>query len=113
MKRVKKLWGRELWLVNNEKYCTKYLYLEPGFACSLHRHSVKDETFVVLSGSCVLECGDSRREMVAYNSERIPPGTWHRFSNPGDAICIILEASTHHDDADVERQEPSKRLHGA
>lgn len=108
LKHVRKLWGRELWVVNTELYCAKYLYLNAGSACSLHRHSVKDETFIVLSGNCLLEYGDSRREMVAYHSQRIAPGTWHRFSNPGAAICVILEVSTHHDDADVERKEPSK-----
>lgn len=108
MKSVKKLWGREIWIVNNELYCAKYLYLHPRFACSLHRHAVKDETFTVLSGNCTLEFADLRREMVAYHSQRIAPGTWHRFSNPGDALCVILEVSTHHEDADVERKEPSK-----
>lgn len=109
LKHVRKLWGREVWLVNSDLYCAKHLYLDPGFACSLHRHPVKDETFLILSGNCLLEYGDSRREMVAYDRQRIAPGTWHRFSNPGDALCVILEVSTHHDEADVERCESSKR----
>ncbi len=105
---VKKVWGRELWVVNNELYCAKYLYVEPGFACSLHRHLVKDETFAILNGSCTLEFGNSVREMGAGDVERIAPRTWHRFSNRGNSLCIILEVSTHHEDSDVERREPSR-----
>ena len=113
LKYVRKVWGRELWLVNNEQYCAKYLYLDPGFACSLHRHPIKNETFVVLRGSCQLEFADSRRPMGVYDSQRIAAGTWHRFSNPGNQLCIILEVSTHHDDLDVERKEESKSLSSA
>ena len=109
MEKAVKVWGREVCLANTELYCAKYLYLDPGFACSLHRHLVKDETFVVLGGSCLLEHGDSQRQMEPNDSQRIAPGTWHRFSNHGDTVCVILEVSTHHSEEDVERKEPSKK----
>lgn len=104
-------WGAEVWKVNNELYCAKFLYLEPGFKCSLHRHIHKDETFSVLSGRCYLEFGDFKATLCVGDSRRIEPGTWHRFSNDRyNPMCVILEVSTHHDDNDVERKEPSGRI---
>jgi mannose-6-phosphate isomerase-like protein (cupin superfamily) len=51
---VKKNWGNEEWLVNNEKYCAKFLNLVKGFQCSVHYHIAKDETFYVLEGTVKL-----------------------------------------------------------
>jgi mannose-6-phosphate isomerase-like protein (cupin superfamily) len=106
-----KVWGREIWMVNNELYCSKFLVVHPGSSCSLHRHLVKDETFVVLAGQIALEMEGNSREMKATDSQRIPAGTWHRFTNPDNStwgLAIVLEVSTHHDDEDVERLEPSR-----
>ena len=111
MKRVKKDWGNELWLVNNEKYCAKFLYLRPGFRCSLHRHREKDETFFILCGTLELEIsGHASRIMQYGDTQRIEPGTYHRFANHQDRTCLILEVSTHHSDEDVERLEPSGKI---
>lgn len=107
---VDKVWGLEEILVNTPLYCAKYLYLQPGYQCSLHRHLVKDETFVVLNGKCMLEFGDDVRYLASGDSQRIAPKTWHRFINHDTLTCQILEVSTHHDDADVERKEPSRKL---
>src|SRR5574337_1041861 len=110
METVSKLWGREDVIVNNDKYCLKRLHLIPGWACSLHRHTQKDETFIIEDGHCTLEVNGETREMYAGEQFRIFPGTWHRFSLPrnGTHPCIILEVSTHHDDGDCERREASK-----
>lgn len=108
---VPKLWGGEVWLVNNELYCAKYLLVHPGWACSLHRHAVKDETFIIEHGFIHLEFGNKKRYLRPGDSQRILPGTWHRFSNDeGVAVARILEVSTMHSDADVERREESKRI---
>jgi uncharacterized cupin superfamily protein len=110
-KYVPKEWGAEIWLVNNELYCAKYLLLEPGWQCSLHCHAEKDETFFVLEGRCNLEFGMERRVLQKGDLQRIAPGMYHRFScNRYDPLCTILEVSTHHSDEDVLRKEPSGRV---
>lgn len=106
---VKKAWGREVILVNNELYCAKYLFVAPGWQCSLHRHLLKDETFLVLDGAIRLEVGNDRHFLFRNDRYRIHRGTWHRFANLESTDTCILEVSTHHDDADVERKEPSMR----
>lgn len=106
-----KAWGDEIWLVNNELYCLKRLIVLPGWQCSLHRHHVKDESFVVEQGRLLLRVGDDPARVVCAGDKavRIPPGTWHRFGAFADR-AIFVEVSTHHDDNDVERREQSCRL---
>ena len=47
-KEVKKVWGKELWIVNCDKYCGKLLYLDKGATSSYHYHKEKQETFYVI-----------------------------------------------------------------
>src|SRR5574341_722116 len=61
--------------------------------------------------SVVLEIGDARFEARPGESFRVEPGVWHRFTNRFAHVFVqMLEVSTHHDDNDVERREPSRRL---
>lgn len=54
LKIVPKGWGFEKWIVNNEKYCGKILYMVKDYKCSWHYHKLKDETFYVQSGKIIL-----------------------------------------------------------
>jgi mannose-6-phosphate isomerase-like protein (cupin superfamily) len=110
---VEKVWGDEYWIANNELYCAKFLYINPGGCCSLHYHKVKDETFFVDTGECFLELGEETLRLEEGSSVRITPGTKHRFwvpPGPYAHICRIIEVSTHHSDDDVVRLEESKHL---
>jgi mannose-6-phosphate isomerase-like protein (cupin superfamily) len=107
---VKKVWGTENVLVNEPEYCLKILYLYPGRKCSLHYHTIKKETFSVQSGLVRLEQRDLRGhpidELLKPGETRtIMPKTPHRFSSTHGAV--MLEVSTHHEDEDVTRIEPS------
>jgi mannose-6-phosphate isomerase-like protein (cupin superfamily) len=105
MKHVEKTWGEEIWYVNGPLYCCKELILNPGFQCSLHKHEIKTETFLILSGNCKLEFGDKIRFMFPGDEQEIAVGTYHRFSLDKEAKepCRILEVSTHHEDSDSYR----------
>jgi D-lyxose ketol-isomerase len=114
---VEKLWGREDIEVNESEYCLKSLYLIRGHRCSLHYHRKKKETFIVRNGECNLLLVKKDLQMVRYlvpgSKVTIMPGTPHRFWIDWDSqygICIIQEVSTHHDDEDVVRLEPSDIL---
>ena len=56
-KHVPKGWGYEKWIVNNDKYCGKLLFFEPGKKCSWHYHQLKEETFYIHSGKIQLVYG--------------------------------------------------------
>lgn len=112
MQTLKKAWGYEEVLVN-EEYCAKYLCINPGFQCSLHYHKIKKETFIVERGEIILETGKlflsgrilSTEILQPGDTRTIPPNTLHRFSSEFGGR--ILEVSTHHEDEDVTRLEPS------
>lgn len=111
IKTVTKIWGREEWLANNELYCLKKMIVIPRGCCSLHAHPKKDETFYMLIGKMFLEIGGNSQIVFPGHSVRIFPMTKHRFSvDPYWREAVFLEVSTHHDDNDVIRYEPSKLL---
>jgi len=65
IKFVPKGWGFEKWIVNNEEYCGKLLYIAQGRKCSWHYHKIKDETFYVQSGMIkVLYSNDDNIELA-------------------------------------------------
>lgn len=116
-KTVDKVWGQEIWLVNNERYCAKLLHINAGWQCSLHMHPVKKETFIVLDGGIGLQLGPTvdcgiqpQIHMVAGESHTLEPGTYHRFWSYTDQPAVILEISSTHSDDDVVRLEESRAL---
>ena len=75
---------------------------------SLHCHHVKKETFYVVTGPVRMQIGSAK--LVAIRGDRFTllPGTKHRFGSTHGGL--LIEASTHHDDEDVERFEESGPL---
>jgi mannose-6-phosphate isomerase-like protein (cupin superfamily) len=108
----KKSWGFEIWMVNNNKYCGKILYIRQGQWCSFHYHKIKDETFYVRKGEIVLEYSELnniKRNMIQLrerDSFRIEPVMVHRFIGTGSENEVI-EISTQHFEEDSYRLEPS------
>ena len=110
IKKVKKDWGYELWLVNNQKenYCGKILYINEGCASSMHFHANKHETFYILEGKLTVETLNTETtEKTVYILEegdtfvldRLKP---HQLiAREGDVK--FLEVSTFHEDSDSYR----------
>ena len=107
MKVVEKVWGREIWLVNEPEYCCKLLKLNKGASGSLHYHRLKKETFIIRKGKVTVEL-DALHLILDEGDPpyTILPGQVHRMTGLEDSI--ILEVSTYHDDDDVVRLEASK-----
>jgi len=128
IKFVPKGWGFEKWIVNTNKYCGKLLYFAKGHKCSLHYHSIKDETFYIQSGKIVLWYSDElntiNKIMESENEvERlsklydgtilnrivlkkgdnfyVPPGRVHQMMAAEDTE--LFEFSTQHFDTDSHR----------
>ena len=107
IKKVKKAWGEERWLVNNELYCSKLLMVNKGATSSLHYHPEKQETFYCLQGGISLKVVDSLWLMTPYiESITIHPHQAHQFHAFEDSV--MLEVSTHHNDRDVVRLTESE-----
>lgn len=107
MKMIDKVWGRELWIVNCDKYCGKLLMLVKGCTSSYHYHKKKQETFFCTNGEVALTI-DGKDYMLSPFSrpKTIMPNQKHKFYAITNAT--ILEISTEHDDKDVFRLEESE-----
>jgi mannose-6-phosphate isomerase len=102
MKVIQKPWGREEWLVLNDKYCLKRLYIEKGHKLSLQYHEVKKETMFLEEGLCDLVFNGTVYLMKKDTPYTIIPGDVHRLIAHSDTI--ILEVSSPEVD-DVVRVE--------
>lgn len=108
LKEVKKVWGKEVWIVNCEKYCGKLLYLDKGAVSSLHYHIMKQETFYALSGQTALTIEEKDYMLNPYSRPKtIYPWQEHQFMGLSEGI-VILEISTHHEEEDTVRITESK-----
>ena len=95
---VKKGWGHELIWATNSLYCGKLMAFNKDAKFSMHFHSVKDETWYVLSGKFLARIIDttnaevSEFELTTGESYRVTPLTPHQL------ICLeegtIIEVST-------------------
>lgn len=107
---VPKKWGCEHWIVNNDKYCGKFLFINKGYHSSYHCHIAKEETFRVLTGKILLhmDAEFKPRKMILKEEDiiHIKPGVYHSFTGIRD-LNVILEISTHHRDNDTVREYES------
>jgi len=107
---VRKGWGSETWIINNDKYCGKILRVTAGHRGSMHFHKLKHETFYIDEGHLVLELIDPTtgemytRNLKSGDSYELPPLTMHRFIATTDVK--IIEFSTSHFDEDTYRCSP-------
>jgi len=106
---VPKGWGFEKWIVNNNKYCGKLLYIIKDRRCSWHYHKIKDETFYVQSGKIILYFSDIPKDPEKANKVilgpgdhyHIPVGLIHQMYALEDTE--LFEFSTQHFDEDSIR----------
>lgn len=89
---AKKPWGREEWLVVNDKYCLKKLYVDKGERLSLQYHEKKTETMVLESGTCDLIKNGKSILMTIGEAYTIYPEEVHRLVAYTDTV--VLEVST-------------------
>ena len=107
---IPKAWGRELILINDEKYCGKILEIKSGCQFSMHFHIKKDETWYIRSGLLVLKYIDTsdasshELELKQGDVVRVAPGCPHQLRAIEDSE--IFEVSTTHQDTDSFRVAP-------
>lgn len=112
--KVPKLWGREIILHNDARYCAKLLQYDGIRTSSMHYHENKHETFVILKGIFEIFWYPVDDE-AAHRTERMGPGgvisldprTVHRVTCTSPSGGVIVEASSHDDPNDCVRLAPS------
>jgi mannose-6-phosphate isomerase-like protein (cupin superfamily) len=109
LQEVQKGWGKEIWLVNNNKYCGKILKFDAGSKFSMHYHVDKEETFYVLDGHLKLKYFDlsnaeeKNEDLYSGDIVDIPQFNPHKIEAIKESS--IIEISTHHEDSDSYRIE--------
>jgi mannose-6-phosphate isomerase-like protein (cupin superfamily) len=99
-RRVEKPWGHELIWAETDAYVGKLLFVRAGEGLSLQYHEVKEESWLVQSGTGRLElgvAGEPDLETVDIgpgDTFHFAPGTVHRVTAATD--LTIFEASTPH-----------------
>ncbi len=87
-------WGSFTTLLQEDNYRIKRLEIYPGHRLSLHVHYHRSERFVVLSGSCKLQVGESENSLCVGQTILVPQCTIHRLENPGVIKLVLAEIST-------------------
>jgi len=110
MKFVPKRWGWESWIVNNDLYCGKVLFIKGGRWLSFHYHKVKDEVLYCQSGRLYFSHSDIQEypndrlqvcEMKPQDAFHVRPGLVHQMEAIEDTY--LIEFSTKHVDEDSYR----------
>ena len=110
IKFVPKGWGYEKWIVNNEEYCGKLLFLAKGKQCSWHFHKLKDEVFYVQSGRIKVLYSDQDNIELAQTVILEPGDNFHVYRGLRHRMIALLDSevfefSTQHFDSDSHRIE--------
>ena len=114
---VEKVWGREIWVINDESsnYCFKKLFLEKHKKCSYHMHKIKSEHFYIQSGEVLMMIGNLKEYKMYLMQEedliKIVPDMYHSFI--GFRESMILEVSTYHREDDSYRLNNSGHVSNA
>lgn len=93
---IKKHWGRELILEQNNHYVVKILEINAGCRLSLQYHNQKHETMYCLYGNGSIILGDKTERQPIYAGKTIVirPGLIHRLQADSESNLAILECST-------------------
>ena len=94
-KQLKKPWGWEKIVEQNNKYVVKELFMKKDHCCSRQYHEYKTETIYVLQGKLKISIGNGEPKNKIYNATdrvTIYPQTIHRMY--GETDCLYLECST-------------------
>jgi mannose-6-phosphate isomerase-like protein (cupin superfamily) len=110
--RVNKVWGKEFHIVTQNNHVAKIMEVYGGYTSSWHHHRLKDETFVCLAGSGVIECDGLKMIMRPGQSAYIPRSAWHKFYSHENVGMILLEVSNADMVEDNYRQDASRKMMG-
>lgn len=93
---VKKGWGLEVHIVNNNEYCLKYLFFLKGKKFSYHYHNLKQELWHCIHGGFTCKLSNNRItseiEFFVGNKIEIMPRIVHQLTAITDSV--IVEVST-------------------
>ncbi|PAF44965.1 mannose-1-phosphate guanylyltransferase/mannose-6-phosphate isomerase [Helicobacter sp. 11S02629-2] len=88
---VHRPWGSYSVLLEDSKFKLKSIIVKPGQRLSLQRHNHRNEHWIVVSGSALVQIEHEEMFLAPNQSTYIPMGKVHRLSNMGKIDLVIIE----------------------
>lgn len=105
-------WGSYTVLLDRDKYKLKSILVRPKERLSLQKHFHRNEHWIVVSGSAIVQIGDKEILLKPNESTYISAGEVHRLTNPGliDLVLIEVQVGEYLGEDDIVRlQDDYKR----
>ena len=100
---VKKPWGYEYMVYENEDASVWFLYIAPGQSTSMHCHPKKTTGLVLLDGEAEVSFLADKRDMKALDKVMIRRGLYHSTKATSDKGAFIFEIENPVDKHDLVR----------
>jgi len=84
-------WGNYEIMETREGFQIKLISVNPGQRLSLQSHRFRTEHWVVIAGTAEVICDGEITMLETQGVIKIPLGSKHRVSNPGDKILQFVE----------------------
>ena len=84
-------WGHYTILQEQPTYKLKSIVVKPKHRLSLQKHYHRNEHWIVVSGSAMVQIGDKEIFLRPNESTYIPMGTVHRLTNLGTIDLVMIE----------------------
>lgn len=84
-------WGSYTILLESHNYKIKQIVVKPKARLSLQKHHHRNEHWIVVSGSAIVQIGEETSFLKANESTYIPMGKVHRLENPGILPLVLIE----------------------
>ena len=120
-----KMWGSTTGLALTDKVQVELIRVRPTGFCSVHRHTFKDNLFLMISGELTVRWGWSEDECLmtaAPNTEIMTPSSGailipkmviHQFINESDSSAVAVELYRPSKGQNVEPQDIERFSKGA
>lgn len=84
-------WGSYTILLESSFYKIKQIIVKPKSRLSLQKHFHRNEHWIIVNGSAVVQLGDKEIFLQTNQSTYIPMGQPHRLENPGKIPLVVIE----------------------
>jgi mannose-1-phosphate guanylyltransferase/mannose-6-phosphate isomerase len=91
---VHRPWGCYDLIGEGSRYQVKRITVKPGASLSLQMHYHRTEHWVVVSGTAIVQIGESQQVVSENQSVFIPIAKKHRLQNPGKLPLELIEVQS-------------------
>lgn len=84
-------WGSYTILLESSFYKIKQIIVKPKSRLSLQKHFHRNEHWIIVNGSAIVQIGESEVFLQTNQSTYIPMGQPHRLENPGKIPLVLIE----------------------